>query len=54
MVFRHEKNSHQKKNLKSAYLISPFYYCDNGNVKEIKFEQEKSFFTGEGGILIES
>lgn len=54
MVFRHEKNSHQKKNLKSAYLISPFYYCDNGNVKEIKFEQEKSFFTGEDGILIES
>ena len=54
MVLRHVKNSHQKKNLKSSYLISPFYYCDNGNVKEIKFEQEKAFFTGENGNLIES
>ena len=54
VVFRHEKKSHQKKNLKNSKIISPFYYCDNGDIKVIKFEGEKNVFTGEDGILIES
>lgn len=53
-VFRHEKNSRQKKNLKNAKIISPFYYCDNGIIKKIEFEESNNILTGEDGILIDS
>ena len=54
MINRHEMNSHQKKNLKSSHITSPFYYCDNGKRKEIKFKDPQNGLTGEDGILIES
>ena len=54
IVFRHEKNSHQKKNLKNGNVRSPFYYCNNGKIKEIKYLEEGNILTGEDGILIES
>ena len=54
IVFRHEKNSHQKKNLKNGNIRSPFYYCNNGKIKETKYLEEGNILTGEDGILIES
>ncbi len=53
VVFRHENNSPQKNNLKNSHLVSPFYYCDNGEIKVIRVEGENNVFTGEDGILIE-
>ena len=54
MVFRHEKNAHQKKNLKNGDKMSPFYYCNNGKIKEVKYLEIGNILTGENGILIES
>ena len=53
MVFRHEKNSHQKKNLKNGYIASPCCYCDNGEKKTIIVKNENDEFTGEDIVLIE-
>ena len=54
IILRHEKNSHQKKNLKSGHIISPCFYCDNGETKKICFKNDDNRITGEDGILIES
>ena len=51
IVFRHEKNSHQKKNFKNKNIPSPINFCDNGKNKKITNKGEKS---GEDGIIIES
>jgi hypothetical protein len=54
IVNRHEKNSHQKKNLKNGHLPSPFNYCDNGEKKTIYVKANNNEFTGEDGVLIET
>ena len=53
IIFRHEKNSHQKKNLKSDKISSPQFYCNFGKIKKINY-LEGNRFVGEDGILIES
>ena len=56
MEFRHEKNSHQKKNLKNKMIESPIYYFDNGKIKFIEYikkENKKERKMGEDGRLIE-
>jgi len=52
IVLRHENNSHKKKNLNNCYIISPIYYCDNGEAIELKKEISKKD-GGEDGIIIE-
>jgi hypothetical protein len=54
IVLRHEKNSHQKKNMKNKYLNSPIYYCDNGKRKRYIYQKYKEKNFGEDGIIIES
>ena len=54
IVFRHERNSHQKKNLKSSKITSPRYYCNNGIIKKIDYLEDGNVLVGEDGILIES
>ena len=54
MEFRHEKNSHQKKNIRNRFEDSPIYYCDNGNIKKILYFNEKNKNIGEDGKLVES
>ena len=55
MIFRHEKNSHPNKNLKNTKVVSPIFYCDNGERKKLIFEDKiKNKLTGVDGILIES
>ena len=52
IVLRHENNSHKKKNLNNCYIISPIYYCDNGEAIELKKEISKKD-GGEDGNIIE-
>ena len=54
MEFRHEKNSHQKKNIRNRFENSPIYYCDNGNIKKLIYFNEKNQNVGEDGKLVES
>ena len=54
MEFRHEKNSHQKKNIRNKFEVSPMYYCDNGEIKKIIYLNEINENIGEDGILVES
>ena len=54
MVFRHEKNSHQKKNLKNKHLYSPIYYCDEGKEQKYIYEKFEDSNFGDDGIIIES
>ena len=54
MVNRHEKNSHQKKNLKNDSLPLRFNYCDNGEKKTIIVKNRNNKFTGEDGVLVET
>ena len=54
IVFRHERNSHQKKNLKSSKITSPRYYCNNGIIKKIDYLEDGNVLVGEDGNLIES
>ena len=53
MVFRHESNSHIKKNLKNKLISSPLYYCDDGEIKEIQYK-ESDELKGIDGAMIES
>ncbi len=53
IVFRHESNSHIKKNLKNKLILSPLYYCDDGEIKEIQYK-ENDVLKGEDGVMIES
>ena len=54
MEFRHEKNSHQKKNIRNRFEDSPIYYCDNGNIKKLIYFNEKNQNVREDGKLVES
>lgn len=53
IVFRHESNSHKKKNLKNSLVASPIHYCDNGKIKKLYYK-ENGQLKGEDGVLIES
>ena len=53
MVFRHESNSHIKKNLKNKLTSFPLYYCDDGEIKEIQYK-ENDVLKGEDGVMIGS
>jgi hypothetical protein len=54
IIFRHEKNSHQKKNQKSNRISSPQYYCNFGKIKKINYLEKENVTVGEDGIVIES
>ena len=54
IVFRYEKNSHQKKNLKNRDIDSPMNFCDNGENKQIIVKNKKRKNSGEDGLIIES
>ena len=53
MEFRHENNSHHKKNQKNKHITSPIYYFDKENIKKIEFEKNKKN-QREDGRLIEA
>ena len=52
MEFRHENNSHLKKNQKNIHITSPIYYFDKENIKKIMYDKNKKI-QGEDGRLIE-
>ena len=54
MEFRHEKNSHQKKNIRNRFEFSPVYYYDNGEIKKLINNNENNINVGEDGSLVES
>jgi len=57
MEFRHEKNSHQKRNNKNIKSFSPFLFYRDGNFVEIKEEKKidgKTVVKGEAGRMVES
>ncbi len=53
MEFRHENNSHQKKNQKNIHITSPIYYFDKSDIKKIEFLKNNKI-QGEDGRLIEA
>ena len=53
IVFRHESNSHKKKNLKNKLIESPIYYCDDGEIKKLIYSNDGGL-KGEDGVMIES
>ena len=53
MVFRHENNSHEKKNQKNREIISPIYYFDGDEIKKILYRKNGTM-QGEDGRLIEA
>lgn len=57
MEFRHEKNSHQKRNIKNKKIYSPFLFYRDGNFFETKEEhkiENNSVMKGEAGRMVES
>ena len=53
MEFRHENNSHQKKNQKNIHITSPIFYFDKSDIKKIEFLKNNQI-QGEDGRLIEA
>lgn len=53
MEFRHENNSHHKKYQKNINIISPIYYFDKTEIKEINYSKNGKI-QGEDGRLIEN
>ena len=53
MEFRHENNSHQKKNQKNRHITSPIYYFDKAEIKKIEYLKNNKI-QGEDGRLIEA
>ena len=53
MEFRHENNSHHKKNQKNRRIASPIYYFDKRDTKKIEYLKNNNI-QGEDGRLIEA
>jgi len=53
MEFRHENNSHRKKNQKNKGITSPVWYFDIDKIKKIEY-MNNDIIQGEDGRLIEA
>ena len=53
MEFRHENNTHQKKNQKNIHIVSPMYYFDKMEIKIIQYKKNGKI-QGEDGQFIEN
>ena len=53
MEFRHENNSHHKKNQKNIHIASPMHYFNKAEIRKIEYLKDKKI-QGVDGRLIEA